>query len=805
MSLFTFVNFSANAEQYEDFTYTQLEDGTIRLDAYNGSAASLEIPREINGKTVTAIGNYFCKSNSSATTSIILPDTITSIGYNAFYYTGYYKNSYNWSDGVLYIGCFLISADPNSIAADYQITDGTTVIADEGFYGCSDLKTVTVPKSVKAIGTDAFFNCGSLAEIKVDANNKNFCDVNGVLFNKKKTVLLCFPIGSKLTSFSLPTTLEVITYYAMSENSALKTIKIPASLKQLGLLTLNYFTELTEIKVDSGNKYYSSANGVLFNKNKTVIYRYPPKKSATSYSIPKGVKRLFAYAFCFNDSLKTVKIPSTVTAIDPDVFAACTALEEITIPSSVKDLPFDVFYDCKLLNKITLPNTITSIDYTAFYDTGYYKNEDNWTDGVLYIGNYLIKADKNTIAADYQIKAGTTVIADEAFRNCSNLKTVTLPESVKTIGEDAFRSCKNIEKITLPESVKTIGDYAFYSCSKLNEINIPTGVTSVGLDPLYNTAYFNDNNNWKDGSLYLNNCLLVANNLVPENYVVKEGTTVIASEAFHDGVKTITIPKSVKSIRELAFYFCSDTLTEINVDADNKYYSSENGVLFNKNKTVLIAYPAAKTATTYTVPHSVKSFADESVFYNSNNLTVKLSNNITSITSWDNVLYNYPTFNESVTLYVEKGSYAESFANRYDLEHKNWVSDEHKTVVKNKKSATCFAKGYSGDKVCSQCGYVVKKGKSVAKTKLSSSAFTVKGAKSKLTVKYKKVTSAKGYQIKYKIGKKTVTKTYSSAKAATKVFKKLKKGKYTVQFRAYTKKGSSKVYSNWVTKTVKVK
>ena len=130
----------------------------------------------------------------------------------------------------------------------------------------------------------------------------------------------------------------------------------------------------------------------------------------------------------------------------------------------------------------------------------------------------------------------------------------------------------------------------------------------------------------------------------------------------------------------------------------------------------------------------------------------------------------------------------------------------HKTVLKNVKKATYFSKGYSGDKYCTVCKKTISKGKVLPKLILKAPKFTVKASTGQLKVTYKKVTGATGYQIKYKIGKKTYKKTYKSAKAATKVYKKLKSGKYKVQIRAFVKKNGKTAYSKWSkVKKIKVK
>ena len=129
----------------------------------------------------------------------------------------------------------------------------------------------------------------------------------------------------------------------------------------------------------------------------------------------------------------------------------------------------------------------------------------------------------------------------------------------------------------------------------------------------------------------------------------------------------------------------------------------------------------------------------------------------------------------------------------------------HTPVVKPEKSATYFTKGYTEKTVCKECGEVIKV-KETAKLKLKTPKATIKGSKKKLAVKYTKVKDATGFQVKYKIGKKTVTKTFNTKKTITKTIKNLKKGTYKVYVRAFVKQGSKKAFSSWSkVKKVKVK
>lgn len=134
-------------------------------------------------------------------------------------------------------------------------------------------------------------------------------------------------------------------------------------------------------------------------------------------------------------------------------------------------------------------------------------------------------------------------------------------------------------------------------------------------------------------------------------------------------------------------------------------------------------------------------------------------------------------------------------------------TEPSKPEPKPYKAATYFEKGYTGDVVCAHCGEMVLQGKAIAQKKLDTPKVTVKGAKKKITVKYTKVKSAKGFVVEYQQkGKKAKTRIFATAKSVTKTINSLKKGTYTVKVRAYITSGSKKAYSSWTkAKAVKVK
>ena len=214
---------------------------------------------------------------------------------------------------------------------------------------------------------------------------------------------------------------------------------------------------------------------------------------------------------------------------------------------------------------------------------------------------------------------------------------VVIPASVASISAYAFCNCSGLTSVTIPNSVTSIGEYAFESCSSLNPIVIPDSVTSIG-----------------DHAFYYCQSLI-----------------------------SITIPDSVISIGISAFKGCLN-LTEILVDKNNQYYVSINGVLFNKDKTEIYAYPKMKTETKYSIPDSVTSIADGAFYGCSNLSSITIPNGVKSIEDWAFIGCSglksifIPNSVESIgkntflgfhgTIYGCEGSYAQTYAEEKGIE-----------------------------------------------------------------------------------------------------------------------------------------
>ena len=208
------------------------------------------------------------------------------------------------------------------------------------------------------------------------------------------------------------------------------------------------------------------------------------------------------------------------------------------------------------------------------------------------------------------INDGPTSIEYAAFYGCSNLKSVTIPDSVTSISQYAFAECSVLTDADFGNGVTSIGHSAFNGCTSLKSITIPDGVTTI------KSSTFED-------------CTSLASITIPDS------VTTIGSDAFYgcSSLTSITIPDSVTTIGDGAFRAC-ESLTNIIVDNNNSYYSSDNyGVLFNKNKTTLVGYPAGNKRTSYTIPDSATSISDNAFYSCKNLVNVTIGDCVTTIGS----------------------------------------------------------------------------------------------------------------------------------------------------------------------------
>lgn len=311
---------------------------------------------------------------------------------------------------------------------------------------------------------------------------------------------------------------------------------------------------------------------------------------------------------------------------------------------------------------LTIPftsSTISSTSLTVYAKWNDIVFEDDTSDYVFtelsdhtyqitgYIGSNTVL----NIPSSY-LEKEITSIGSFAFYNCTNLTKITIPESITDIGYSAFYNCINLTSIIISEGVHYIGSNAFANCKNLTSITIPSTVLSIESDTFWNNTSLlsinvdpaNQNYSSENGVLFnKQKTRLIAYPIgqTENSYLIPSTITCIGQNAFANSINLsiIYISSSVASIESAAFFNVSN-LTNISVSEDNPFYASEDGILFNKQKTNLILYPKGKTMTTYLIPLSVTNIV-QNAFENCHNLTsITIPYSVTSIdplSFWNNV------------------------------------------------------------------------------------------------------------------------------------------------------------------------
>ncbi len=351
-----------------------------------------------------------------------------------------------------------------------------------------------------------------------------------------------------------------------------------------------------------------TSTGVLEISGSGAIKDYSYDDDAPWYSfagyiktivIDNAVTSIGDYAFYYCKSLTSTMIPNSVTSIGEGAFSGCAALTSITIPNSVTSIGDYAFSGCTGFTSITIPDSVTNIGDWAF----------SWCSSLTSIA----VADNNN---NYSSQDGVLFNKDKTKLICcpeGKSGTYTIPNSVTSIDHMIFYNCTGLTSVTIPNSVTGIGNWAFSQCYSLTSITIPNSVTSIG----------------------------------------KEAFSYCYS------LTSIMIPSSVTSIGDRAFSGCTG-LTSIAVADNNKNYSSHDGVLFNKDKTVLICCPAGKSGT-YMIPTGVTSIGEGAFAQCDSQTSITIPSSVTSIG------YNAFEGCNNLTIYGTAGSYAKQYANENDI------------------------------------------------------------------------------------------------------------------------------------------
>ena len=337
-----------------------------------------------------------------------------------------------------------------------------------------------------------------------------------------------------LKDIFIPKNCQEIKFDAITNCDKLEIVHIPAQVNEIDGSNFSNCDRLISITVDFDNNYYESVDGVLFDKNREILIKYPIGLTYDTYTVPSGVRTIGEYAFAgsslssvilpeglkeigtsaFNrcQKLECIVLPNSVRTMGIWAFANCTSLSSVTLSEKLGELKTYVFGYCKKLREIHIGKELNAIDGDAFYDCtsimSFSVDEQNpfftQDGGVLYTKDMsVLKIFPMALYVnEFRIPNGVKTIGEYAFQNNKNIKKIVLPESITKIETSAFNrsaiqninlpsklteikmwafaNCENLESVILPDGIEELSTYVFYNCKHLEYLQIPKSVKKIG-------------------------------------------------------------------------------------------------------------------------------------------------------------------------------------------------------------------------------------------------------------------------------------------------------------------------------------
>ena len=446
--------------------------------------------------SVTTIEDYAFHECSSLT-DMIIPSSVTTFGYGVF--SGCTKletltvdqgnpvyDSRNNCNAI-------IKTDNNKLMSGCKntiIPNTVTEIASVAFLKCYGLTSITIGNSVTSIGYNVFNGCSGITDLIWNARN-------------------CSSMGSIPTSnierVIIGNEVEILPNSFVS-GSKISSVNIPNSVTSIGSGAFRNCSNLTSIKVETGNPKYDSRNNcnaiIKTDNNKlmsgcknTIIPNTVTEIASvaflkcyglTSMTIPNSVTVIGKEAFGWCTNMTKVTLPESITVIKDETFRSCRSLKELTIPKTVTSIGANAFHECSSLESLVIPSSVTSLSNNVFAycrnlksikvesDNPVYDSRDNCNAIIKTSTKTLITGCMNTV-----IPNSVTVIDKDAFEGSKHLTDITVPNSVTRINDGAFEYCSALTNINLPGSLTYIGETTFYGCKAL------TSITCLAINPPY--------------------------------------------------------------------------------------------------------------------------------------------------------------------------------------------------------------------------------------------------------------------------------------------------------------------------------
>ncbi len=722
----------------ESITYSlDLSTGTLTFSGSGDMADSMgsasdspfylyreRITSVIVGDGITSIGNYALYCCTELRT-VRMPGSVTRIGSSAF------RSCENLKEIVIPSNVTAIGQD--AFLQSISLPSGLRTIGDSAFFEAWKLAEIQIPDSVTEIGRGAFTQCYELEKVTLPSGITEISD--NLFFNNRKLREVVFHkgvqkigenafAGCALTSIEIPEGVTSIGEWAFSSCNSLAEVTLPDSLTVIGA---NAFSGTAYEKSFSGIEFVVLGNGMLYQYN----------GSSTSVTVPEGVTQIADAVFKNHKEIVEMKLPESLRSIGKSVFEGCAALERVTVPEGVEWIGED-----------------------AFRGTPFLEAQE---DGVVVLGKaaYTYQGADNPV--QLQIPDGVVSITPFGFRFLGSVERVTIPESVTSIGEGAFLGCTALTQVSVPESVTEIGARAFgYYCVNGSSgtylsmhialagytgtaaqdyaEDTQNDVTFLPLDALSGTC--GENAEWSldsntgalviSGSGAMKDYTSYGEGLSPfmacrgfiTSVTVQEGITSIGAYAFCelDKLEEVRLPGSITAIGNCAFKGCvkldslelpegvssigseilggCSSLKSIEVASGNRSYCSDNGILYDREKTQLLIIPGNFPPEKLRIPESVTEIGNYAASENRNLRCVYFPEGLSYLgygafsgcISLKNLIFegNAPGFGsysavntEGITIYCgfSRQGWTDKMENLSYPEEKSWVDLDELTGV----------------------------------------------------------------------------------------------------------------------------
>ena len=509
------------------------------------------------------------------------------------------------------------------------------------------ITSVTIPNGVTTIGFSAFNGCIKLEKIKFSSNLDTVCENafnNTKWFNNQSNGLVY--VGK-------------VAYKYKGDMPRNTKITVKSDTVSISESAFKDCANLTAILIPSSVKHIDK-------------YAFYNCQGLTKLNFNDGIERIENDAFGSCEKLTSVNFSETLKSIGAFAFVECKKLSEITIPRSVASVGEYAFSGCENLASVTVSDDLPYVGGRAFEKTKWLNSQP---DGVVYIGKsaYGYKGDmpKNT---ELSLKSGITNISGYAFYEEKNLRSVKIPETVSRIGNWAFLDCEGLKNVNIPDGVKRIESWTFSNCSSLTNITVPDSVTVLdGLAFSYCTNLKNielSKNLTEIGMGALSHCTSLETIDIPDSVIIMDNIAMAGCSE----LKSVNIGSNLKTVGGQVFAGCT-SLEKVNVNLNNKNYTSENGIWYDKNKTKIILYPYNKKDSAYTTPTSLKELCNGYVgsygilLDNSNLKTVTIEKNVAKIDDYAiGFVFDFDNYKinkvKDFTVKGYRGTVAESYAKK---------------------------------------------------------------------------------------------------------------------------------------------